>query len=186
MNLHTSLSGRLRNTNLPRTNVLYPLFEAVINSIHSIDERVESQRDFTIDDAKIRIEILRSGQTSITNEKSDIIGFKITDNGIGFNESNYESFQTLDSEYKMSKGCRGIGRLLWLKAFQYVSVDSIFEDNNKIYRRTFLFDAKNDIESPNITQIDSSANIQTAVILHDLKKEYLTYLPKMVKTKDIF
>lgn len=178
MNLHTSLSGRLRNTNLPRTNVLYPLFEAVINSIHSIDERVESQNNFTIDDAIIRIEILRSGQTSITNEKSDIIGFKVTDNGIGFNEANYESFQTLDSEYKISKGCRGIGRLLWLKAFQYVSVDSIFEDNNNIYRRTFLFNAKNDIDSPNITQIDSSTDIQTTVILHDLRKEYLTYLPK--------
>ena len=178
MNLHTSLSGRLRNTNLPKTNVLYPLFEAVINSIHSIDERVDSQKDFTINDAEIRIEILRSGQTNITNERSDIIGFKITDNGIGFNEANYESFQTLDSEYKMSKGCRGIGRLLWLKAFQYVSVDSTFEDNNKIYHRTFIFNAKNDIENPNISPVDSSANIQTIVTLHDIGKDYLTYLPK--------
>lgn len=176
--MHTSLSGRLRNTNLPKTNVLYPLFEAVINSIHSIDERVDGQKDITINDGQIKIEVLRSGQTSITNEKSDIVGFKITDNGIGFNEANYNSFQTLDSEYKLSQGCRGIGRLLWLKAFQYVSVDSYFRENNKTYHRSFVFSAKNDIENPSISQLDSSTTIQTTVILHDIKKEYLTYLPK--------
>lgn len=178
MNMHTSLSGRLRNTNLPKTNVLYPLFEAVINSIHSIDERVDTQKDITINDGQIKIEVLRSGQTSITNEKSDIVGFKITDNGIGFNEANYNSFQTLDSEYKLSQGCRGIGRLLWLKAFQYVSVDSCFHENNKTYHRSFVFSAKNDIENPTISQLDSSTTIQTTVILHDIKKEYLNYLPK--------
>jgi hypothetical protein len=39
MSLNTSLKGRLRNTNLPLTHGLAPLFEAVVNSIHSIDER---------------------------------------------------------------------------------------------------------------------------------------------------
>ena len=37
MSLNTSLKGRLRNTNLPITYSLFPLFEAVVNSIHSID-----------------------------------------------------------------------------------------------------------------------------------------------------
>lgn len=42
MNLQTSLSGRLRNTNLPKKSALFPLFEAIVNSIHAIDERIES------------------------------------------------------------------------------------------------------------------------------------------------
>ena len=38
MSLQTNLMGRLRNTDLPKSNALFPLFEAVINSIHAIDE----------------------------------------------------------------------------------------------------------------------------------------------------
>ena len=55
-----------------------------------------------------------------------IIGFKIIDNGIGFNDANLKSFETLDSDHKAVKGCRGVGRLLWLKAFQKVYVDSVY------------------------------------------------------------
>ncbi|WP_163370861.1 hypothetical protein [Endozoicomonas acroporae] len=42
---------------------------------------------------------------------------KATNNGVGFNDANIASFETLDSDHKIDKGCRGIGRLLWLKAF---------------------------------------------------------------------
>ena len=32
----TNLPGRIRNTNLPKSHALLPLFEAVVNSIHAI------------------------------------------------------------------------------------------------------------------------------------------------------
>lgn len=38
MSIHTNLHGRLRNTPLSRNHGLLPLFEAVVNSIHSIEE----------------------------------------------------------------------------------------------------------------------------------------------------
>ena len=38
MSMETNLQGRLRNTSLPYNQGLLPLFEAVINSIHSIEE----------------------------------------------------------------------------------------------------------------------------------------------------
>ena len=131
MNLQASLKGRLRNTTLPKTSVLFPLFEAVVNSIHSIDERVNTQIDFTLAQGVIRIEVVRSSQKNILNEKGDITGFMIHDNGIGFTESNYKSFQTLDSDYKIKQGCRGIGRLLWLKAFNSVKICSSFFENDE-------------------------------------------------------
>ena len=34
----TNLGGRLRNTPLPLTRSLFPLFEAIVNPIHAIDE----------------------------------------------------------------------------------------------------------------------------------------------------
>ena len=113
MSLSTSLKGRLRNTNLPKTNVLFPLFEAVVNSIHSIDERIKIDKQFVISDASIKVRIVRSAQMSLDDSKSDITGFEIVDNGIGFNSKNYESFQTLDT---------GIGSNFHLNMHQ-ISID---------------------------------------------------------------
>ena len=127
IDLKTSLSGRLRNTTLPKSSALFPLFEAIVNSIHAIDERIEQDKSITLDDCKITVKIIRSAQTSTDNSrKPEITGFQIIDNGVGFNEKNFTSFLTLDSEYKAAKGCKGIGRLLWLKAFSSVRVESIF------------------------------------------------------------
>jgi hypothetical protein len=39
MSLQTNLKGRLRNTSLPKSHGLMPVFEAVVNSIHSIEEK---------------------------------------------------------------------------------------------------------------------------------------------------
>lgn len=51
-----------------------------------------------------------------------ILGFIVEDNGLGFTPENMSSFETLDSDYKAGIACRGVGRLLWLKAFDRVSI----------------------------------------------------------------
>ena len=56
---------------------------------------------------------------------NDITSFTVTDNGAGFNDDNFNAFLTLDTDHKIDKGGRGIGRLLWLKAFQRVDVASV-------------------------------------------------------------
>lgn len=38
MSLQTNLAGRIRNTDLPKSHALMPVFEAVVNSIHAIEE----------------------------------------------------------------------------------------------------------------------------------------------------
>ena len=48
MSLNTSQKGRLRNTNLPKLHTLFSLFEAVVNSIYSIDERIKNYKEFEI------------------------------------------------------------------------------------------------------------------------------------------
>lgn len=140
MNLNTNLRGRLRNTPLPRSHGLFPLFEAVVNSIHAIE-------DANNDLGEIKVEIIRELSLHLIGAESKrgaqpletIIGFKITDNGIGFTNENMRSFETLDSEYKAKYGCRGVGRLLWLKAFSEVLVDSSFADGDAFSRRSFSF-----------------------------------------------
>ena len=125
----TNLRGRVRNVSLP-SNGLMPLFEAVSNSIHAIEEAGRAP-----DEGRIKIEIRRSAPRLLLDPDhreipGDIEGFTVTDNGIGFNEANFKSFRTLDSEHKVAKGGRGVGRLLWLKAFESVSVESVFKDED--------------------------------------------------------
>jgi hypothetical protein len=88
---------------------MLPLYEAVANSIHGIEDA-----GLTPSDGKITVEIVRDSQGALAfsgdqkrrgpEAKSEIVGFKITDNGMGFNKENMSSFQTLDSDYKAARG----------------------------------------------------------------------------------
>ncbi|OBW40049.1 hypothetical protein AB670_03612 [Chryseobacterium sp. MOF25P] len=179
MSLNTSLRGRLRNTTLPLTNALFPVFEAVVNSIHSIDEMKKDDENYQ---GKIIIKVVRSGQTSaFTEVKSEINGFEIVDNGIGFNEANFKSFKTLDSDFKIDLGGRGIGRLLWLKAFKSVKIASVFEEKDELFERAFDFNIQNDISNENYEKSISKIR-ETSISLKDIHKNYLVYLPKTIET----
>ena len=103
--MHNDLNGRLRNTNLPYSKGLMPVFEAVINSIESIEDRslIEQQ---SLSNYYIRLEIERveqldSGPKPGARPEGEITGFRIIDNEVGFTDENWESFKTLDSFYKL-------------------------------------------------------------------------------------
>lgn len=177
IDLKTSLSGRLRNTSLPKSSALFPLFEAIVNSIHAIDERIEQDKSITLDDCLITIKIIRSAQTSTDNSrKPEITGFQIIDNGIGFNDKNFTSFLTLDSEYKAAKGCKGIGRLLWLKAFSSVRIVSHFHEEGIFQKRVFSF--TRDGLSNDSLESSTTNEIKTVVSLNFILSDYLTSIPK--------
>jgi len=173
----TNLAGRLRNTSLPFTNGLLPLFEAVVNSIHSIEESAIDPEN-----GSIEIQILRKPKQEILSlddgkkkpgpdALGDIIGFKIVDNGVGFNDVNMESFETLDSEHKASKGCRGVGRLLWLKAFKKVTVESTFALEDNFCRRSFVFD-KGGVQQKVLETLEGKQPSRTKVHLDEFEKRY--------------
>lgn len=128
--------------------------------------------------------VKRQGQEA----KGDITGFEITDNGIGFNDANMESFLTLDSEHKASRGGRGVGRLLWLKAFEFASVKSVYEaeDGNR-KSRSFTFDALNGVSDPNTTDA-SERERRTVVSLSRFTKRYRDASPKTARViaKNLF
>ncbi|MCK9398713.1 MAG: hypothetical protein M0Q51_01800 [Bacteroidales bacterium] len=180
MSLNTNLKGRVRNINLPKSNILFPLFETVVNSIHAIDEKIDMDNHFKISDGDIKIKIIRSSQLITTKEKSEIIGFEIIDNGIGFNKINYNSFQTLDTEYKLNLGGKGVGRLLWLKAFSKVSINSYYQENKVIYNRMFNFTIAQDIHNEKNEKVSVSGDLRTSVTLLNLLDGYKDYLPKSI------
>ena len=181
MSIQTNLAGRLRNTSLPYNHGLMPLFEAIINSIHSIEELNENFKKHLIS-----VEINRSTQTSLelddAKENNDVIdSFTITDTGIGFNDDNFTSFKLLDTDHKALKGCRGVGRLLWLKAFNKVVIDSTYLLNGEYKRRKFNFTVKNGVSKPE-EQAILQAKHKTSVSLIGLEKSYRTASPKTLKS----
>ena len=72
--------------------------------------------------------------------------FIVTDNGEGFTERNYKSFLEAYTTYKIQKGCKGIGRFLWLKAFNKIEIKSVYIEDGKWYQREFTFSLENTIE----------------------------------------
>lgn len=189
MSMNTYLEGRLRNTPLPRSHGLLPLFEAVVNSIHSIAELNEGSSC-----GEITIEIIRVPQTALQLDDGkskrgapsleNIIGFKIIDNGAGFHDKNMESFETLDSDYKALQGCRGVGRLLWLKAFESVNIISDYLDVaiGKLKRRTFSFTAVQGIGNCKIADAAVGTRSGTCVHLDGFNKAYREKSAKTART----
>ena len=130
------IKGQLNNLRHGVSKTLCPLFEAIVNSIHSIEDSPNKTN------GKISITIIRDEELRLTDCQSDlekINSFVIEDNGVGFNEKNYTSFNTAYSTFKIEKGCKGIGRFLWLKAFDSVSIKSTFQENDKFFTRSFYF-----------------------------------------------
>ena len=193
MSIATNLHGRLRNTSLPASSGMLPLFEAVGNAIHAIEDA-----EIPADKGRIIVQIMRDGQAAMEFEssakrpgpeaKGDIIGFMITDNGIGFNDANMESFLTLDSEYKASRGGRGVGRLLWLKAFERATVESVYEtEKGDRKRRSFTFDARQGVSEPTVADAPKDQR-QTVIRLSGFVRRYREASPKTasVIAKNLF
>ena len=127
--------GRIDNIALAPNarNAMFPLREAVMNSIHAIEER------FGPDNlAKGKIEIVIH-----TQEGDGYSGFTITDNGIGFNHDNLISVRKFDSRKKAKIGGKGVGRLLWLKVSDGAQIRSkFFREGEGVIASEFRFTAQ--------------------------------------------
>ena len=169
------IRGQLNSINLAESKALWPLYEAVVNSIQSIEDS-PNKGCGTIE---IMVKRENTGDTLFRKEKN-ILGrfetFIITDNGNGFNSENYASFQTAYSTLKLSKGCKGIGRFLWLKAFNSISIDSIFRDEGKIYQRKFVFSESGISPEDNIEVIESG-EVRTKITLEGFLSKYQKSAP---------
>lgn len=129
LKLQDDLVGRVANLamNPSHANTLIPLFEAITNSIQSVQDRFGEDCEKKCD---IEVQILQG-------ENRDTHSFKIIDSGIGLNEQNFESFRTYDSKLKVTRGGKGAGRRTWLKVFE--EVDGSSQDSREIPRLSAEF-----------------------------------------------
>ena len=180
--LEGELSGVVAMMKDFKSEPMFPMFEAVVNSIQAIDERFH---ELAHENGNITIEIIRKKEIEQTfdgwepKKEFPIIAFRIIDNGIGFNSDNLKSFKTIASTYKIEKGCKGMGRFSWLKAFELVRIESVYEENNHKCQRIIEFSLSRGLTVSEPIQVERS--IQTTVDLLSMKKGY-GESPSMLKT----
>lgn len=169
------IRGQLNNMRLAESKALWPLFEAVVNSIQAIEDSPNKNQ------GKIFISAVRDSvyQGTVDTGREALEKFEsfiIIDNGIGMDSSNYRSFNTAYSTLKAKKGCKGIGRFLWLKAFEKVEIESTYYENGDHHNRKFTFTPEG-ISPENNTQKFEETTISTKVTLKNFLAPYKQACP---------
>ena len=160
---------------LPTSEPLLPLYEAIVNSIQSINQS-------GISDGFIRIYIERDSNPSFFEAwETDIENIIIQDNGSGFNEDNFKSFNTYATDFKKMLGCKGVGRMIWLKAFTSVEIESYYEEYGTFYHRKFTFDSTNAVSNETKEQVNTTNNA-TTIRLNGLRSKNKSNTPKKLTT----
>lgn len=173
----TSLTGDIINRvrRLPKpassAEALQPVFEAVSNAMHAIEDRTEF-------DALIPGEIDVVVVTpAAEGQPLEIV---VTDNGVGLDDVRFAAFITTDTAYKIGRGGKGVGRLLWLDAFDFIHVDSVFERDGERYKRSFDFvlERQDQIQNEQLSAVEPSTPTGTTVKFRGLRgTAYLSKFP---------
>ncbi len=178
MQLKMNIRGQVNQIKLPQTKALWPLFETIVNSIQSLEDTCDCINP-TI---TVTAERGEYHQINIDGnlEQEHFIDFTVRDNGEGFTERNYSSFLEAYSTFKVAKGCKGIGRFLWLKAFERVEISSTYTENGKWYRRNFAFSLDKIIDpEDNLRVVDECNGLERETVVHlvGFKSTYRDSIP---------
>lgn len=112
--------------------LLQPIFEAFTNSIEAIRDR---QKIDTSHKGEIIIKIY-STETTVKDSFS-FSSISIIDNGIGFNDEQFQRFNTFRDNRKNYKNL-GSGRIQYVHYFDSTNVNSVFVQDGEFYEREFI------------------------------------------------
>jgi hypothetical protein len=149
----------VETVDLTPQDALLPLCECVVNSIISLMQSKGARKE-------IQVKIKRGNsptQLSLTGVKT-IHSIVITDNGVGFNEKNYKSFETPFSKVNKDYGCKGIGRFTILAAFREIHVKSNYIENDIWKYREFKCDAEKEVQ-PIVLKDSKTKELKTSIEL---------------------
>ena len=135
--MQVDIVGRVNNLQLPRTQPYIPLYECLVNSIEAMASLPSGSKHRI--DVNVEHDVRQQSFKGIDDAASSIQNIKITDTGVGFNETNFQAFFLSDSTNKVSNGNKGIGRFTWLKVFEKASIISTYLDDREWVQRSFDF-----------------------------------------------
>src|SRR6266542_772276 len=167
-----NISGFVAGIDIEPDEFMLPLHEVIVNSIQSIEDKVEKEK------GSISIKVIRGKQLSLEGDFVEpylpIEGFEVYDNGVGFQTKRFEAFNDAFTDINKKKGCKGVGRYTVLACFGSMEVNSIFVENEVWCNRTFKFDELNGITSSEIENLKSGNDniLKTIVKLNNYKKPF--------------
>jgi hypothetical protein len=173
MSIKIDLGNQVRQTVLPQWKPLLPLFEAVMNSFQAIKDAKLKKGS-----GMVTIGTFRDTADMFKEENPPIIGFEITDNGIGLDDENFDSFNTAFSRRKALAGGKGLGRFTWLKAFDGAQIESTFRGEGTMLHRSYMFDEKYTLDTPGLPSPATLSTSGTTVTLTGLKRGYKDKVPR--------
>lgn len=179
MPMTVNVAGQVSQIKLSTSKSLWPLFETVINSIQSLEDSDVPNKKISIDALRLNYNQLReSNPGDIVEEPAHFDSFVVTDNGNGFNTENYGSFMEAYSQFKVKKGCQGIGRFLWLKAFNSVSINSTYFEKTQWHNRSFDFSLSGITPEQNDRLVTPETTAQQTIVrLNDFMNPYRDSVP---------
>lgn len=145
-----------------KINFLQPMVEAISNSLEAGAKNIN-----------IRIYIDKS-KTLLNEECNKILAYDIEDDGEGFTKNNIDSFLTYMSDYKIKLGCKGVGRITWLKVFNQAKIESC-AGMEKI---SFVFDENFSEKSINKQNINNK-NTGTTIKFNGVRKQFFDHYDKI-------
>lgn len=148
-----------------KTTVYSPIIEAVVNAVHAVKEKRDNG-------GIIEIVLIRDNQTTADGSIPAVKSVKVIDNGIGFDQKNRDSFDTYRSADKRAVGGKGFGRFLFLKYFEDVFIESVFEEEEVFYNRSFKFGKENEIIEDEKTEVSEETVTRSSILLKDLKDSH--------------
>ncbi|OMP74539.1 hypothetical protein [[Flexibacter] sp. ATCC 35208] len=131
----------VETVDLTPQDALLPLYECIVNSIISLMQSNQTQKE-------IQVKIKRGDdptQLAFTGIKT-IHSIVVTDNGVGFNSENLNSFETPFSKVNKEYGCKGIGRFTILAAFREIYVKSNYIENGTWKYMEFKCDVEKEVQ----------------------------------------
>lgn len=145
------------------TSIYTPVVEVVVNAIQAIEAKSTS-------DGLVEIVVQRHQQMDLNDPLPEIDGFEVSDNGVGFNDSNRASFDTLYSAHKISEGGKGFGRFTCLKYFEDMEVESTFSKDCRFFDRSFSMGKENEIIINEKIALSNANRTGTRISLMHLKR----------------
>lgn len=166
--METNLTNRVRNLRFRRISKLTPLFEAISNALHAIALAGRQP-------GRIHVDIVRDtsqGHLDLAAADYPVRDIVVTDSGVGFTQENYDAFGVLDTDIKRQYGSKGIGRLFWLKVFDRVEIESVFDDDGRLMKRSFAFVLPDGVIEHQCAEAAKTDSPGTRVTLVGLKEPY--------------
>lgn len=167
---------------IKNTSVYCPILEWIVNWIHAINQNWWKGW-------KILIHVVRSNQMNLPEKENEEIPniewFEISDNWAWFNRDNQESFETFRSDYKLlNYWWKWFWRFFYLKFFDHVSYESIYQEEGKYFSIKFNFDVRADdmMSNKEIVEVMDRKQTWTKLLLKWLKKSFLVKLNSQSKT----